>query len=184
VVEDVIPEPLKAGDVQKVLQNLLRERVPIRDLETILETLSDWGARTRDTDVLTEYARNALARTICQTYRDEGNQVACITLDPKLEEQINGHIDRSERGAFLTLPPAMQNQIVEAISEQIQQAVPAAGGRTPIILCSPQVRAWVKRLIEPVLPQVGVLAYNEIVRGVDVKSLGMVVLSDELANVS
>ncbi len=184
VVEDVIPEPLKTGEVQKVLQNLLRERVPIRDLETILETLSDWGARTKDTDVLTEYARNALARTICQTYRDQNNQICCVTLDPKLEEQINSHIDRSENGAFLTLPPAMQNKIVEAANAQIQQAIPGAGGRTPVILCSPQVRAWVRRLIEPVLPQVGVLAYNEIIRGIDVKSLGMVVLSDESANVS
>jgi len=184
VIEDVIPEPLKAGEVQKVLQNLLRERVPIRDLETILETLSDWGARTKDTDVLTEYVRNALARTVCQTYRDQNNQICCITLDPKLEEQINSHIDRSENGVFLTLPPAMQNKIVEATNAHIQQAIPGAGGRTPVILCSPQVRAWVRRLIEPVLPQVGVLAYNEIIRGIDVKSLGMVVLSDESANVS
>ncbi len=184
VVEDVIPEPLKAGDVQKVLQNLLRERVPIRDLETVLETLGDWGLRTKDTDVLTEYVRNALARTICHTHRDESNQIQCITLDPKLEEQINSHIERSERGAFMTLPPATQNKIVEAVNNQIQQAIPAAGGRTPVILCSPQVRGWVRRLIEPVLPQVAVLSYNEIVRGIDVKSLGMVVLSDEPANVS
>jgi flagellar biosynthesis protein FlhA len=184
VVEDVIPDPLKAGDVQKVLQNLLRERVPIRDLETILETLGDWGARTKDTDVLTEYVRNALARTICQIYRNDNNTIQCITLDPKLEEQINGHIDRSERGAYLTLPPATQNAIVEAVNKQIQAAIPAAGGQTPVILCSPQVRSWVRRLIEPVLPQVGVLGYNEIVRGIDVKSLGMVVLSDEPANVS
>ena len=115
---------------------------------------------------------------------EKADGVACITLDPALEEQINNHIDRSERGAFLTLPPVLQNRIVEAVNEQIEQAIPGAGGRTPVILCSPQVRAWVKRLIEPVMPQVGVLAYNEIVRGVDVKSLGMVVLSDESANVS
>jgi len=184
IVEDVIPDPLKTGDVQKVLQNLLRERVPIRDLETILETLGDWGARTKDTDVLTEYVRNALARTICQMFRDEGNLIHCVTLDPSLEEQINSHVDRSERGAFLTLPPAAQNKIVEAVNTQIQQSIPLSGGRTPVILCSPQVRAWVRRLVEPVLPRVGVLAYNEIVRGVDVKSLGMVVLNDELANVS
>ncbi len=184
VVEDVIPDPLKTGDVQKVLQNLLRERVPIRDLETILETLGDWGARTKDTDVLTEYVRNALARTICQTYRNNANVIHCITLDPKLEEQINSAIERSERGAFLTLSPATQNAIVEAVHQQIQQAIPGAEGQTPVILCSPQVRLWMRRLIEPALPQVGVLAYNEIVRGVEVKSLGMVVLNDESANVS
>ncbi len=183
-VEEVIPELLKTGEVQKVLQNLLRERVPIRDLETILETLGDWAGRTKDADVLTEYVRNALARTICQTYVDDNNQLCCVTLDPKLEEQINTHIERSDRLAYLTLPPVIQNRIVEAVNTQIHQAIPAAGGRTPVILCSPQVRAWVRRLIEPVLPHVGVLAYNEIVRGVEVKSLGMVVLSDESANVS
>ncbi len=184
VVEEVIPEVLKAGDVQKVLQNLLRERVPVRDLETIVETLGDWGTRTKDTDVLTEYVRNALARTICLSYRDANNQIACVTLDPKLEEMINTQIERSERGAFLTMSPATQNKIVEAINAQIEQAVPAAGGQTPIVLCSPQVRAWVRRLIEPMLPHIGVLGYNEIVRGVEVKSLGMVTLSDEPANVS
>ncbi len=183
-VEDVIPEVLKVGEVQKVLQNLLRERVPIRDLETILETLGDWAARTKDTDVLTEYARNALARTICQLYRDENSQICCITLDPKLEETINSHIERSDRVSYLSLSPTMQGRIVEAVNAQINQAIPAAGGRTPVVLCSPQVRAWIRRLIEPALPQVGVLAYNEIVRGVEVRSLGLVVLSDESANVS
>ena len=184
VVEDVIPELLKVGEVQKVLQNLLRERVPIRDLETVLETLGDWAPRTKDTDVLTEYVRNALARTICQLHCDESNRICCITLDPKLEERIGSHIERSERLAYLTLPPGVQNRIVEAVGAQINQAIPGAGGRTPVILCSPQVRVWVRRLIEPALPHVAVLAYNEIVRGIEVKSLGMVVLSDESANVS
>jgi flagellar biosynthesis protein FlhA len=183
-VEDLIPELLKVGEVQKVLQNLLRERVPIRDLETILETLGDWAPRTKDADVLTEYARNALARTICHLHRDENNRLCCVTLDPKLEELINGHIERSERLTYLTLPPAVQNRIVEAINAQINQAIPASGGRAPVVLCSPQVRTWVRRLIEPAMPQVAVLAYNEIVRGVEVKSLGLVVLNDESANVS
>ena len=190
LVEEVIPEVLKPGEVQKVLQGLLRERVPIRDLEAILETLGDWASRTKDPEVLTEYARNALARAICQQYREapgpEGGpaRVHCITLDPKVEDLLNSHLDRGESGTVLTMSPAMQNQMISAIQEQINEGTRLAGGRAPVILCSPQVRAWVRRMIEPVLPQIGVLAYNEIVRGLEVISHGMVVLPNEAANIS
>ncbi|UCG33019.1 MAG: flagellar biosynthesis protein FlhA [Phycisphaerales bacterium] len=189
VVEELVPEVMKPGEVQKVLQALLRERVPIRDLETILETLADWAARTKDADVLTEYVRNALARTICQQYRDPGEpggppKIHCITLDPKVEDLLNAHLDRSETGSVLTISPAVQNQLVSAVREQIDEAIKLSGGRTVVILCSPQVRAWVRRMIEPGMPQIGVLAYNEIVRGLEVVSHGMVVLPNELADVS
>ncbi|HSW46084.1 MAG TPA: flagellar biosynthesis protein FlhA, partial [Phycisphaerae bacterium] len=182
-VDDVVPEVVKVGDVQRVLQGLLRERVPVRDLETILETLGEWAPRTKDPDILIEYARNALARTICQMYKDGRNTVRVVTLDPKIEDLINAHIERSDRGAYLSLPPQSQNRLVAAIRDRIEQVMPSAGGQTVAVLASPQIRMWVRRLIEPALPHVPVLAYNEIVRGIEVQSLGLVVLADEPENV-
>src|SRR5205085_1897225 len=94
LVEEVVPTQIKPGELQKVMQNLLRERVPVRDLETIIETLGDYSSRTKDLDVLTEYVRNALGRTICKQYVDDHDRIFCLTLDPALEDVINGHIDR------------------------------------------------------------------------------------------
>ncbi len=182
-VDDVVPEIVKVGDVQRVLQGLLRERVPVRDLETILETLGEWGPKTKDTDILTEYARNALARSICQMYKDGHGVIRVVTFDPKVEDLINAHIERSDRGTYLALPPETQNKIVAAIRDRIEQVMPSAGGQTVAVLASPQIRMWVRRLIEPALPHVPVLAYNEIVRGIEVQSLGLVVLADESENV-
>jgi flagellar biosynthesis protein FlhA len=182
-VEDVVPEVVKPGELQRVLQGLLRERVPVRDLETILDTLGDWAPRTKDTDILTEYCRNALARTICQMYKDDRNVVRVVTLDPKLEDLIGAHIERSERGSYISLPPDTQNRLVAAIRERIEHAGPHSGGHPVAVLCSPQVRMWVRRLIEHSMSHVPVLAYNEIVRGIEVQSLGLVVLTDGAENV-
>jgi len=183
-VEDVIPEIIKPGELQRVLQNLLRERVPIRDLETILETMGDWAPRTKDTDILTEYARNALARTICQLYKDDKNAIRVIMPDPAIEDLINAHLERNDRGAYLSLPPETQNKLVAAVRERLDQAMANAAGRTIAILCSPQIRMWMRRIIEPAVPHVPVLAFNEIVRGVEVQSLGLVVLTDGAENIS
>ena len=184
LTEELIPNVVKPGELQRVLQNLLRERVPIRDLETILETIGDWAGRTKDTDILTEYARNALARTICHQQRGDDGKVLCITLDPQLEEMINAHLERSDRGTALTMAPAVQSRIVAAVRSQVEQVIGSAPGRTPVILCTPQIRMWVRRMIEPVLPQVAVLGYNEVVRGIEVEAKAMVTLSDEAENVS
>ena len=109
LVEETVPAVVKTGDLQKVLQNLLRERVPVRDTETIIETLADWGGKTKDLEVLTEYVRNALRRTICQQYAtpvpgDEAarQRIVCVTLDPSLEDLIGGYVDRGPAG----VPPA------------------------------------------------------------------------------
>ncbi len=183
LVEEVIPDQLKIGEVQAVLQNLLRERVPIRDLETIVETLGDWAGRTKDPEVLCEYVRNALARTLCEQHRDGHNTIHGITLDPALEDTINAHVERTERGSYLTLPPALANRVISAIRAELENAAVKAGGRYPVILASPQVRQWVRRLIETALPTTAVLGYNEVVRGVNVRTHGMVTVSDGAQNI-
>lgn len=179
---------IKPGELQKVLQSLLRERVPVRDLETIVETLGDWAARTKDLDVLTEYVRNALRRTICGQYvtpepadplnAGEGgpmkHKLYCVSLDPALEDQIISYIDRSAEGTSMTMPPAVANRITASMIKEINRLIHA--GRHPVVLASPQVRAQVRRLIEPHLPSAAVLGYNEVSKGVDVESVGMVQL--------
>ena len=174
VVEEVVGGTLKAGDVQKILQALLEERVPIRDMETILETLGDWGARTQDLEVLVEYVRNALARTICSQYRDEDGKLRCVTLEPGLEDTINRQIERSDRGSFLTLPPATAAVIVQAVAKELENLTRL--GAHPVVLCSPQIRLSLRRLLAASIPNITVLAYNEIVKEVQIESVGMVVI--------
>ena len=183
LVEEVVPEQLKLGEVQAVLQNLLRERVPVRDLETILETIGDWAGRTKDPEVLAEYVRNALARTICEQHRDANNTIHGVTLDPAVEDTLNAHVERTERGSYLTLPPALANKIVSAIRLELDGAATKTGGKQPVVLASPQVRQWARRLIETALPHVAVLGYNEIVRGVNVRTHAMVMVPDGAKNV-
>lgn len=172
LIEEVIPTQIKPGELQKVMQNLLRERVPVRDLETILETLGDYAARTKDLDVLTEYVRNALARTICKQYVDDNDRIWCLTLDPALEDLINGHLDRGERGTTNTMPPQTAKQISNQIASKATELTQT--GRSAVVLCSPQVRSAVRKMIEAALPQVAVLAYNEIVPEVTVEAVGLV----------
>ncbi|MBX3394076.1 MAG: flagellar biosynthesis protein FlhA [Phycisphaerae bacterium] len=184
IVEEIIPDVMKMGEVQGVLSHLLRERVPIRDLETILETLGDWAPRTKDPDVLTEYVRNALARTICEQHVDSARTIHGVTLDPGVEDLINSHVERTERGSYLTLPPTMANKVIAAIRRELETAASKAGGRQPVIFSSPQVRQWTRRIIETALPTVAVLGYNEVVRGVNIRTHGMVTIQDEIENVS
>ena len=172
LVEEVVGTKLELGQIQKVLQNLLRERVAIRDLEQILETLGDWAGRTKDIDVLTEYVRNGLARSICRQYADEHNKILCVTLDPALEDVINSHIERTEYSSALTLPPMLAARISGSISRELQKVLSA--GRPAVVLCSPQVRAATRQLVEPQIPSAAVLAYNEIVKNVTVESVAMV----------
>jgi flagellar biosynthesis protein FlhA len=172
LVEEVIPTQIKPGELQKVMQNLLRERVPVRDLETIIETLGDFSARTKDLDILTEYVRNALARTICKQHVDEQDRIWCLTLDPALEEMINGHLDRTERGTTNTMPPATAQQVVQQISNKTMEMTQS--GRSAVILCGPQIRSAVRKMIETSLPHVAVLSYNEIVPEVSVEAVALV----------
>jgi flagellar biosynthesis protein FlhA len=180
LVEETVPAVVKPGDLQKILQNLLRERVPIRDLETILETLADWGTKTKDLDVLTEYVRNALRRTICQIVASpslEGGKprIVCVTLDPTLEDQINSFIDRTNAGTVVSMPARVASHISRLVIAALKQVT--AAGHQPVVITSPQVRAVVRQLLEPQLPMVQVLSYNEIIPTVEVESLALV--SDE-----
>ncbi len=175
LVEEVVGPQVKPGEIQKVLQNLLRERVPIRDLETILETLGDYSGRTKDLGVLTEYCRNALARTICKQHVDEADTLHCVTLDPALEDLVAGHLQRGEHGTTNTMPPQVVQATVQRIAEKVAELT--AVGRPAVVLCAPQVRMAVRRLIEASLPQTAVLGYNEVVPEVKVEAVGMVGLN-------
>jgi flagellar biosynthesis protein FlhA len=172
VVEEVVPTQIKPGELQKVMQNLLRERVPVRDLETILETLGDYSARTKDLEILTEYVRHALARSICKQYVDDKDRLWCVTLDPTLEELINGHIERSDRGSGNTMPPHVAQQVVQKIAAKTQDLTQT--GKNPVLLCGPNIRLALRRMIETNLPHVAVLAYNEVVPEVSVEAAAMV----------
>jgi flagellar biosynthesis protein FlhA len=178
LVEETIPAVLKMADLQKVLQNLLRERVAIRDMETIVETLGDWGGKTKDLDVLTEYVRNGLRRAICQQYAVPGEglggrgKLVCITLDPALEDQINAFIDRGPNGTAVTMPARVASRITEQIVKPLAKVTGA--GYQPVVIASPQVRAVVRQLLEPSVPAVAVLGYNEIVPTIEVESMALV----------
>ncbi|MGI9013157.1 MAG: flagellar biosynthesis protein FlhA [Phycisphaerales bacterium] len=177
LVDEAIPGLLKTGDLQKVLQALLRERVPIRDLETIVETCADWAVHTKDTSVLTEYVRNALRRTISDMYVVPGEDGAaptmrCVTMDPSVEDMIAGYTERGPAGITMTMPPAVANGIASAVAAAAEPLL--AAGNQLIVLTSPTVRAQVRQIIEGRLPGAVVLSYNEIIREVDVESLGLV----------
>ena len=179
LVEEVIPAVLKPGEVQRVLQSLLRERVPVRDFEAILEAIADIAPRTRDPEILTEYARNAISRTLCHLHKGEDGRLHCITLEPALEQTISKGLERSEHGTVLTLPPRLQTRIVAVIGAEVDKATTALRGRNPVVLVPPQIRLWVRRMLEVRFPAVSVLSFNEVVRGFEVESHGMVVLADE-----
>ncbi len=176
LVEDTVPAVVKPGELQKVLQSLLRERVPIRDLETILETLADWMPHTRDPEVLVEYVRNALRRTICAMHSepDENGRprLHCVTMDPAVEDLVSGYIDRGPAGTTFSIPPQLAARIARAVTETSQPLINA--GRVPIVVTSPAVRAQVRQALDPHIPGVVVLGYNEIAKGIDVESVGLV----------
>jgi flagellar biosynthesis protein FlhA len=179
LVDELVPSVVKPSDLQKILQALLRERVAIRDLETILETLAEWIPHTKDHDVLVEYVRNGLRRAICMQYTeadDTGRQrLRCVTMDPALEDTISGYIDRSAAGTTFTIPPQLATRIARAVAET---ARPLADlGRPVVVLASPSVRAQVKQLLDPHVAGVAVLGYNEVVRGTDLESVGLVQLA-------
>ncbi len=171
VVEEVVPKVLTIGEVQKVLSNLLREQISIRDMVTILETLADYGHVTKDTDLLTEYVRQRLSGYITNKYVED-NQLNVITLDSEVEELIMNSINKTETGAYLSLEPNIAQKILNNTLKAAQKLT--AIGEQPIILTAPIVRLYFKRLTEQITRDLIVLSYNEIEPSVEVQSVGMV----------
>ncbi|GMB08443.1 flagellar biosynthesis protein FlhA [Thermolongibacillus altinsuensis] len=172
LVEEVTPNPLSIGDVQKVLAKLLKEKVSIRNLPVIFETLADFGRMTTDTDLLTEYVRQALARQITNQYVVNGETLKVITLSGKVEKAIAEGVQQTEHGNYLALDPTISQAIIEAIASQIEQF--SFQDQAPILLCSPAVRMYVRQLTERYFPNVPVLSYNELETNVEVQSVGVV----------
>ncbi|MHB8945880.1 MAG: flagellar biosynthesis protein FlhA [Bacillota bacterium] len=172
VIEELIPNLMTLGEVQKVLQNLLREGVSIRDLVAITESLADHARQTKDPDVLTEYARQALYRTITRQYGLDKGSNNVVTLDPELEQTILRSVQRTDQGSYLALDPEVSQRVYGSLREQAERLT--ALGRQPIVLCSPIVRLYFRRLIEKALPKLVVLSYNELDSGVEVESVGTV----------
>lgn len=174
VVEDLIPGLLNLGAVQKVLQNLLRERVCIRDLQTILETLSDYANVTKDTDILTEYVRQALARNITKQLQNPDGSVSVILIDPRVERLIIEAVQTTPQGSYLALDPATTDKIVEGIRKSFEEGMQK--GYQPVLLCSPAIRRFVKKLTERVSGSIMVVSHGEIAPGTKVYSIGTVKL--------
>ena len=172
VVDELTPNILTLGEVQKVLQNLLRERVSIRNLETILEVLADFGTRTKDPEVLTEYCRHALARQISADYVDEENKLRVVTLAPELEQEVLEAMRQADSGEYIPLEPARADALARGAAEAVQSLVMA--GYDPVLLTSAQIRRYVKRIIERAVPRMVVLSYNEIDPAVQLESGGQV----------
>lgn len=174
IVDDIIPDILTVGDLQKVLSNLLREGVPIRDLETILETLGDYGAAVKDSDMLTEYVRQALRRTISHRFSEAG-QLKVITLDAAIENTIMNAVKKMEGGSYLALEPDVIQSIIAAANEQIEKVRDLV--QTVIVLTSPIVRVYFKKLIDQFYPRVTVLSFNEIDTDIQIQALGNISIS-------
>lgn len=172
VVKEVIPDALSLGEVQKVLQNLVRERVSIRDLVSILETMADHVHMTKDPEMLTEFCRVSLSRVICKEYMNNEGTVNVITLDPQIEHLIQSAIQRTDMGSFLTLDPNVGQEILQAISHQVNSL--QERGLQPILLVAPQVRPALRKLTERSFPNLVILSWNEIAPKVNVNSVGMV----------
>ncbi|WP_031584838.1 flagellar biosynthesis protein FlhA [Selenomonas bovis] len=171
LVEEVVPDLLTVGEVQKVLQNLLAERISIRDMETIFEVLSDYARATKDTEILTEYVRHAMARQITQANVQNG-QLPCVTLDPALENRIAGGVQRTDRGSYVSLDPDSMKKLIDSLNNELQKL--ANMGYQSIVLTSPAVRLYFRKLVERSVPGIIVLSQAEIEQSVEIQILGVV----------
>ena len=175
LVDELVPKLLGVGEIQKVLQNLLHEGISIRDLLTIFETLADHAATSRDTDVLTEYARQSLKRAISSKYFPANEMTSVITLDPNVEQEIMASVKQTEQGAYLTIDPEKTKAIMDALEQEIKKLEEL--GKNPIIITSPIVRMYFKKLTEDYFRDLIVVSYNEVESNIELQSVGMVSLS-------
>jgi flagellar biosynthesis protein FlhA len=172
LITELVPKLLGVGEIQKVLQNLLKEGISIRDLITIFETLADYASTTRDTDVLTEYARQSLKRAISNKFFPASETTSVVTLDPKIEQEIMGSVKQTEQGAYLALDPDKTQTIIHSVEEEIQKLENI--GKNPIVITSPIVRMYFKKLTQDYFKDLIVISYNEIESNVELQSVGMV----------
>ena len=172
VVDELIPGVMKLAEIQQILQMLLREAVPIRQLSAILETLGDYASRTKDPILLTEYVRHRLARAICTRYRNRENRLEVVTLDPALEDRIRAGFDHNEHGLFIRMSPQAVETTCRLIADEVEKLVTA--GRQAVVLVSPQIRAALRQMTVAHLPHLTVLSYNEITRDTIIDSVAMV----------
>jgi len=171
IVEDVIPAIMSLSDLQKVLINLLKEGIPVRDMESILETLGEHGTTIKDTDMLTEYVRQRLKRTITRKYTD-GSSIKVVTLDQEIENTILNSAKKSEYGTYLAIEPQAVQQIVEGVTEQVSKLRELVS--QPVVLTSPVVRIYFKKLIEQFIPNLTVLSFNEIDANIQIQGIGVI----------
>lgn len=174
LVSELVPKLLSVGEIQKVLQNLIREGISIRDLVTILETLADYATTTHDTDVLTEYVRQGLKRAISNKYFPQNETTSVITLDPKIEQEIMNSVKQTEQGAYLTIDPAIAQNIMDSLKIETDKLDKL--GKVPIVMTSPIVRMYFKKLTMDYFPDLIVLSYNEVEANVELQSVGMVTI--------
>ncbi len=172
LVDELVPKLLGLGEIQKVLQNLLKEGISIRDLLTIFETLADYSATTRDTDILTEYVRQSLKRAISNKYFPQNETTSVVTLDPVLEQTIMSSVKQTEQGAYLNLDPDKTKAIIKSVEQETKKL--ESIGKAPIIITSPIVRAYFKKLTEDYFKDLIVVSYNEVESNIELQSVGMV----------
>ena len=173
LVDEIFPSMFSLGEIQKVLVNLLREGVPIRDMETIVETLADYGNLTKDTDLLTEYVRQNLKRMITRRFISD-KKATVITLDPKLEHLILERTKQNETGSYVALEPTQMQSIFSSLKNLVEKVT--GQGKTPIVLTSPPVRRKFKRMIEQIAGDLTVLSYGEVEQDVEIHAEGVVSL--------
>ena len=173
LVASILPDLLHVSDIQKVLQNLLRDQVSIRDLVPILEALEVNSRITKDIDTLTEYSRLALARSICKGNLGPDGALPVLTLNPQLEQVLANSIQQTDQGAFVSLEPGVASRIVQSVQELVERQ--GAQGIQPVVLTSSKVRLVFRRLVERKLPNLQVMSYNEVIPpNTEVRSLGLI----------
>lgn len=172
LIDELVPKLMGIGEIQKVLQNLLEEGISIRDLVTILETLADHAAVTRDPDILTEYARQGLKRAISSKYFTVGEVTNVVTVDPAIEQEIMNSVKNTEQGSYLSLDPERSKKIVEALGNELKKLEDM--GKNPIVITSPIVRMYFRNLARDYYKDIIVISYNEVESNVELQSVGMV----------
>ena len=174
VVEELVPNLLPLGGVVKVLQNLLREQIPIRDLLAILEALADWAPATKDLNILSERVRHALARTITKMHLTSEGKIAAVTVGHTVETVIAEALQQTDQGSFLSLDPLLAQQLMNNLARSLEKM--AAGNHQPIVMCSAQIRPHFKMLVDRFMPHVVVLSYDEILSNIEIQSIDMLEL--------